>query len=80
MCWPSPRRQAAFETEFHGGMWHVFGGTDNEATFPIPRKARSTDFFSYNGMLNDKGMSSSMYNVLGENDSTIFGLTKAQPV
>ena len=69
---------AAFETEFHGGMWHVFGGTDNEATLPHSQKSGSTDFFSYNGMLNDKGMSSSMYNVLGENDSTIFGLTKAR--
>ena len=69
---------AAFETEFHGGMWHVFGGTDNEATLHHSQKSGSTDFFSYNGMLNDKGMSSSMYNGLGENDSTIFGLTKAR--
>ena len=69
---------AAFETEFHGGMWQVFGGTDNEATLPHSQKSGSTDFFSYNGMLNDKGMSSNMYNVLGENDSTIFGLTKAR--
>jgi len=69
---------AAFETEFHGGMWQVFGGTDNDASLPHSQKSGSTDFFSYNGMLNDKGMSSDMYDVLGENDSTIFGLTKAR--
>lgn len=68
----------AFETEFHGGMWQVFGGTDNDASLPHSQKSGSTDFFSYDGMLNDKGMKDTMYDVLGENDSSIFGLTKAR--
>lgn len=69
---------AGFETSFHGGMWQAFGGTDNDASLPHSQKSASTDFFSYNGTLNDKGMGGAMYDVLGENEADLFGLTKAR--
>lgn len=68
----------AFNFDFHGKMWQTVGTTDNDLALPHSQKSGKTDFFSYNGALNDKGMKSSMYNVMSENDSTTFGLTKAR--
>jgi len=68
----------AFDYDFHGKMWQVFGTTDNAAAMPHSQKSGKTDFFSYNGALNDKGMKSGMYNVMSENEESVFGLTKAR--
>ncbi|MDA3895706.1 MAG: hypothetical protein PF482_06140, partial [Desulfobacteraceae bacterium] len=68
----------AFDYTFHGKMWQTFGVTDNAAAMPHSQKSGATDFFSYAGNLNDKGMKSGMYNVMSENDPSEFGLTKAR--
>ena len=74
----------AFDYDFHGKMWQVFGTTDNAAAMPHSQKSGKTDFFSYNGNLNNKGMKldknkiPTMYSVMSENDEAIFGLTKAR--
>jgi len=68
----------AFDYTFNGKMWQTFGTTDNAAAMPHSQKSGSTNFFSYDGNLNDKGMKSGMYNVMGENDPALFGLTKAR--
>lgn len=68
----------AFSFDFHGKMWQTLGTTDNNLALPHSQKSGKTDFFSYNGALNAKGMSGNMYNVMSENDSTTFGLTKAR--
>jgi hypothetical protein len=68
----------AFDYTFHGKMWQVFGVTDNAAAMPQSQKSGTTDFFSYNGNLNDKGMKSTMYDVMSENEESAFGLTKAR--
>lgn len=68
----------AFDYNFHGKMWQTFGVTDNDLSLPHSQKSGKTDFFSYNGNLNDKGMKSTMYDVMSENDSSEFGLTKAR--
>ena len=68
----------AFSFSFHGKMWQTIGSTDNNATLPQSQKSGKTDFFSYNNTLNAKGMKSSMYDVMSENESTTFGLSKAR--
>ena len=68
----------AFDYTFHGKMWQTFGITDNAASMPHSQKSGKTDFFSYNSSLNDAGMKSTMYDVMSENDESIFGLTKAR--
>lgn len=68
----------AFDTTFHGKMWQTFGATDNHAAMYHSQKSNKTNFFSYNGDLNDMGMRSSMYDVMSKNDPAIMGLTKAR--
>jgi hypothetical protein len=68
----------AFSFDFHGKMWQVVGVTDSYEAMKGPQKSGPTDYFSYNGDLNDKGIKSGMYNVMSENDDAIFGLTKAR--
>lgn len=68
----------SFSFSFHGKMWQTAGSTDNNATLPHSQKSGKTDFFSYNNNLNAKGMKTSMYSVMSENDSTTFGLSKAR--
>ncbi len=68
----------AFDYTFHGKMWQTLGTTDNDISLPHSQKSGKTDFFSYNGALNDAGMKSTMYDVMSENDPAIFGLTKAR--
>jgi hypothetical protein len=68
----------AFSFDFHGKMWQTVGVTDNYGAMASPQKSGPTDFFSYNGSLNSKGMSSGMYNVMSENDDALFGLTNAR--
>jgi hypothetical protein len=68
----------AFKFDFHGKMWQVVGVTDSYDAMKGPQKSGPTDYFSYNGGLNSKGMSDSMYNVMSENDDAFFGLTKAR--
>ncbi len=68
----------AFNYDFHGKMWQTIGNTDNDAAMYHSQKSGKTDFFSYNGDLNDKGMKSTMYDVMSENDSALLGLTKAR--
>ncbi|MBC2714394.1 MAG: hypothetical protein HF978_11515, partial [Desulfobacteraceae bacterium] len=45
----------AFDTTFHGKMWQTFGATDNHAAMYHSQKSNKTNFFSYNGDLNDMG-------------------------
>ena len=68
----------AFKFDFHGKMWQTVGVTDNYGAMAGSQKSGPTDYFSYNGGLNIKGMSSTMYNVMSENDDALFGLTKAR--
>ena len=68
----------AFSFDFHGKMWQTVGYTDNYGAMAGPQKSGKTDFFSYKGDLNDKGMNGGMYDVMGDHDSAIFGLTKAR--
>jgi hypothetical protein len=68
----------AFKFDFHGKMWQTVGVTDNYAAMKSPQKSGPTDYFSYNGDLNSKGMSSGIYNVMSENEDALFGLTKAR--
>ena len=68
----------AFKFDFHGKMWQTVGVTDNYGAMATPQKSGPTDYFSYNGGLNSKGMKSGMYNVMSENDDALFGLTKAR--
>ena len=68
----------AFKFDFHGKMWQTVGVTNNYGAMATPQKSGPTDYFSYNGGLNSKGMKSGMYNVMSENDDALFGLTKAR--
>ena len=68
----------AFSFDFHGKMWQTVGFTDNYGAMVGPQKSGKTDFFNYNGSLNSKGMKGTMYDVMSDNDSAIFGLTKAR--
>jgi hypothetical protein len=68
----------AFKFDFHGKMWQTVGATDNYGAMAGPQKSGPTDYFSYNGQLNDKGIKSGMYSVMSENDDALFGLTKAR--
>jgi predicted porin len=70
----------AFKFDFHGKMWQAVGVTDNYAgAMDGPQKSGPTDYFSYNGGLNTKGITTSkMYSVMSENDHALFGLTKAR--
>jgi hypothetical protein len=68
----------AFKFDFHGKMWQTVGVTDNYGAMAGPQKSGPTDYFSYNGGLNSKGMNSGMYSVMSENDDALFGLTKAR--
>ncbi len=68
----------AFKFDFHGKMWQTVGSTDNYGAMAPSQKSGKTDFFSYKGDLNDKGMKPGMYDVMSDNDSAIFGLTKAR--
>jgi hypothetical protein len=68
----------AFKFDFHGKMWQTVGVTDSYEAMKGPQKSGPTDYFSYNGQLNDKGIKPGMYSVMSENDDAIFGLTKAR--
>jgi len=68
----------AFKFDFHGKMWQVVGVTDNYGAMAGPQKSGPTDYFSYDGNLNSYGMKSGMYDVMSDNDSASFGLTKAR--
>jgi len=68
----------AFKFDFHGKMWQTVGVTDSYEAMKGPQKSGPTDYFSYNGQLNDKGLKSGMYSVMSENDDAFFGLTKAR--
>ncbi|MEA1947985.1 MAG: hypothetical protein U9N83_11870, partial [Thermodesulfobacteriota bacterium] len=68
----------AFSFDFHGKMWQTVGSTDNYGAMAPSQKSGKTDFFSYDGSLNNKGMKGTMYDVMSDNDSAIFGLTKAR--
>lgn len=68
----------AFKFDFHGKMWQTVGVTDNYGAMAGPQKSGPTDYFSYNGSLNDKGLKSGMYSVMSENEDAFFGLTKAR--
>lgn len=63
--------------DFHGKMFQVFGSTNNNMSLAGKIKSGSTDFFSYNGALNQKGYDEkylNYYNTVG----TTFGLSKAR--
>ena len=68
----------AFSFDFHGKMWQTVGSTDNYGAMAPSQKSGKTDFFSYDGSLNSKGMKGSMYDVMSDNDNAVFGLTKAR--
>jgi hypothetical protein len=68
----------AFKFDFHGKMWQTVGVTDNYGAMAGPQKSGNTDFFSYEGALNDKNLKTGMYSVMSENDDALFGLTKAR--
>ena len=73
----------AFSFDFHGKMWQTVGSTDNYGAMAPSQKSGKTDFFSYDGSLNEAGMATSggtptLYNVMSDNDNAIFGLTKAR--
>lgn len=73
----------AFSFDFHGKMWQTVGVTDNYGAMATPQKSGPTDYFSYQGRLNEAGMKTSggtptLYNVMSENDDALFGLTKAR--
>jgi len=73
----------AFKFDFHGKMWQVVGVTDNYGAMATPQKSGPTDYFSYQGRLNEAGMKTSggtptLYSVMSDNDSATFGLTKAR--
>ncbi len=68
----------AFSFDFHGKMWQTVGVTDNYGAMAPSQKSGPTDYFSYNGSLNTKGMKGTMYDVMSDNDNAIFGLTKAR--
>jgi hypothetical protein len=73
----------AFKFDFHGKMWQTVGVTDNYGAMAGPQKSGPTDYFSYQGNLNKAGMTKvdgtyTLYNVMSDNDSATFGLTKAR--
>ena len=68
----------AFKFDFHGKMWQTVGVTDNYGAMAPSQKSGPTDYFSYQGSLNTKGMKGTMYDVMSDNDNAIFGLTKAR--
>ncbi|MGD2029558.1 MAG: hypothetical protein PVG86_06425 [Desulfobacterales bacterium] len=74
----------AFSFDFHGKMWQVVGVTDNYGAMAPNQKSGKTDYFSYNGELNKKGMEKDddgntlLYNAMSDNDNATFGLTKAR--
>jgi len=76
----------AFTFDFHGKMWQVVGVTDNYGAMAPSQKSGKTDYFSYNGNLNIKGMEGvkasgdtpRLYSALSENEEASFGLTKAR--
>ena len=73
----------AFTFDFHGKMWQVVGVTDNYGAMAQPQKSGPTDYFSYQGKLNQSGMTKAdgaytLYNVMSDNDNASFGLTKAR--
>jgi len=75
----------AFKFDFHGKMWQTVGVTDNYGAMAPNQKSGPTDYFSYNGNLNENGMAKNqdktsrlLYNAMSENDDAIFGLTKAR--
>ncbi|MBW2597741.1 MAG: hypothetical protein JRC55_03645, partial [Deltaproteobacteria bacterium] len=64
----------AFKFDFHGKMWQVVGVTDNYGAMATPQKSGPTDYFSYQGRLNEAGMKTSggtptLYSVMSDNDS-----------
>jgi len=74
----------AFKFDFHGKMWQTVGVTDNYGAMATPQKSGPTDYFSYNGKLNTKGMEKDndgntlLYNAMSDNDDATFGFTKAR--
>ena len=76
----------AFKFDFHGKMWQVVGVTDDYGAMSGSQKSGPTDYFSYNGKLNIKGMGGvketgdipDLYSAMSENDDAVFGLTKAR--
>jgi len=76
----------AFKFDYHGKMWQTVGVTDNYGAMATPQKSGPTDYFSYEGGLNTKGMSGvknpgdtpNLYSVMSENEDALFGLTKAR--